>query len=71
MESKLKATKSKREFLEVYYKGSILDAEKAIQKAISEQGLDRNRVTVICYPESMKTDQSAMERNCIEGRHYE
>lgn len=54
MGSQLKATKTRRKFLEVYYQGSILDAEHAIQRAIAERGLDRDKVTVLAYPMSMK-----------------
>lgn len=67
MESRLKATKNHRKFLEVYYEGSILDANHAIEKAIAERGIDRNKTTIICYPKSMKNQNRFMGERRKDG----
>ena len=55
MNSILKTSKKGRTFLRVFYSGSIADADRVIEKAIAEKGVDRNKVTVLAFPESMKT----------------
>ena len=57
MEPQLKTNRKGLQYLEVFYTGSIADADRAIEKAIIETGLDRNEVTVLAYPVSMKNYQ--------------
>ena len=59
MEPILRTNKKGRTFLRVFYFGGITDAYRAIERAISERGLDRDRVTAIAYPIGMKREQLA------------
>jgi len=61
MNSQLKTNKKGRPYLEVFYSGSIADANRAIEKEITEHGLNGDKVTVLAYPKSMENQKQVYE----------
>ena len=51
-------TKNGRTFIEVFYSGDISDADQAIEKAVSEHGLDRGKVSVVALPLPKETREA-------------
>lgn len=57
MQTQIETNKKGRPYIEVFYSGSIAQADRAIEKVIAECGLDRDKVTILCYSKNMKNQK--------------
>ena len=67
MDARLKTSKKDRPYLEILYDGTIADGNRAIEKAIAERGLDRDKITILAYPRSMEKHHPSVNRRVNHG----